>query len=244
MRINKYIAASGLCSRRKAEEYLNEGRVTVNDQIASIATVLNEGDIVKVDGQIVAPKEEFVVLLFNKPIGVTCTTERHIKGNIIDFINYPVRIFPIGRLDKDSTGLILLTNDGDLVNQCLRKENGHEKEYIVEVDKIIDNEFLNNMAKGVRIYNPVTEHYVKTLPCKLNKINDHKFSIILTQGYNRQIRRMCQAFHYHVTSLKRVRFMHLNLDVKEGTYRLLSPQEIEKLRIVANKGLEKSDNHE
>lgn len=244
MRINKYIAASGLCSRRKAEEYLNEGRVSVNGQIASIATVLSEGDIVKVDGQIVAPKEEFEVLLFNKPIGITCTTERHIKGNIIDYINYPVRIFPIGRLDKDSSGLILLTNDGDLVNQCLRKENGHEKEYIVEVDKIIDEQFLANMAKGVRIYNPVTEHYVKTLPCKLTKINDHKFLIILTQGYNRQIRRMCQAFKYHVTSLKRVRFMHLKLDVKEGSYRLLNPQEIAKLRMVANHNMEKSENHD
>ena len=133
-----------------------------------------------------------------------------------------------------------MTNNGDLVNQCLRKENGHQKEYIVEVDKPIDETFLSNMAKGVRIYNPVTEHYVKTLPCKLKKINDRKFSIILTQGYNRQIRRMCQAFHYHVTSLKRVRFMHLKLDVKVGEYRLLSPQEIEELILAANNIKEKS----
>lgn len=226
MRINKYIAASGLCSRRKAEEYLNDGRVTVNNMPATIQTVLNESDIVKVDGKIVKPKQEFVVLLFNKPVGITCTTERQIKGNIIDYINYPERIFPIGRLDKDSSGLILLTNNGDLVNQCLRKENGHEKEYIVEVDKPITQEFLNNMTKGVRIYNPVTEHYVMTLPCKLKQINEFKFSIILTQGYNRQIRRMCQAFKYHVISLKRIRFMHLNLDVKEGTYRILNQNEV------------------
>ncbi len=240
MRINKYIAASGLCSRRKAEEFLNDGRVTVNGVVASIATVLNEGDEVRVDGKIVEPKVEYTVLLFNKPVGITCTTERHIKGNIIDYINYPERIFPIGRLDKDSSGLILLTNNGDLVNQCLRKENGHQKEYIVEVDKPIDDAFLSNMSKGVRIYNPVTEHYVKTLPCKLKKINDRKFSIILTQGYNRQIRRMCQAFHYHVTSLKRVRFMHLKLDVKVGEYRLLSQQEIEQLIAAANNIKEKS----
>ena len=240
MRINKYIAASGLCSRRKAEEFLNEGRVSVNGKVASIATVLNEGDEVRVDGEIVEPKAEYTVLLFNKPVGITCTTEQHIKGNIIDYINYKERIFPIGRLDKDSSGLILLTNNGDLVNQCLRKENGHQKEYIVEVDKPIDEAFLSNMAKGVRIYNPVTEHYVKTLPCKLNKINDRKFSIILTQGYNRQIRRMCQAFHYHVTSLKRIRFMHLKLDVKVGEYRLLSPQEIDALILAANNIKEKS----
>ena len=228
MRINKYIAASGLCSRRKAEEYLNTGRVTVNNMPASIQTILKEGDIVKVDGEIVKPKQEFVVLLFNKPVGITCTTEHQIKDNIIDYINYPERIFPIGRLDKDSSGLILLTNNGDLVNRCLRKENGHEKEYIVEVDKPITQEFLNNMAKGVRIYNPVTEHYVMTLPCKIKQINKFKFSIILTQGYNRQIRRMCQAFKYHVVSLKRIRFMHLDLDVKEGNYRILNQHEIDR----------------
>ena len=230
MRINKYIASSGFCSRRKAEEYIENGEVTVNGVLATIQTSIEEGDEVRVNGKIVEPKKDHVVLLFNKPVGITCTTELHVKGNIINYINYPERIFPIGRLDKDSSGLILLTNEGDLVNECLRAENGHEKEYVVEVDKVITADFLRKMSNGVKIYNPVNNTYVVTLPCKLNKINDKKFSIILTEGYNRQIRRMCQAFGYHVRTLKRIRFMHLHLDVKEGQYRLLTENEINKLR--------------
>ena len=229
MRINKYIASSGFCSRRKAEEYVNDGKVFINGKLATLQTPVEENDIVTIEGKEIKPKQEHIVLLYNKPVGITCTTELHIKDNIISTINYPERIFPIGRLDKDSCGLILLTNNGDLVNECLRKENGHEKEYIVEVDKKITSKFLEDMSKGVKIYNPVNNSYVTTLPCKLTKINNNKFSIILTQGYNRQIRRMCTAFNYHVKSLKRVRFLNLHLDVEEGKYRLLSEKEIENL---------------
>ena len=230
MRINKYIASTGLCSRRKAEEFIEQGLVTVNGELAVLSTIVEEGDIVKLKGEVIEAKKEYVVLLFNKPKGITCTTELHVKDNIIDYINYPERIFPIGRLDKDSQGLILLTNDGDLVNQCLRVENGHEKEYIVTVDKPITGEFLKKMSEGVQIFNSVTESYVVTLPCKLTKINNNTFSVILKQGYNRQIRRMCLAFDYHVVSLKRIRFMHLHLDVEEGKYRLLTRDEIAKLK--------------
>lgn len=229
MRINKYISSSGFCSRRKAEEYVNNGEVLVNGIVATLQTSIEEGDVVTINGTLIEPKQEHIVLLFNKPVGITCTTEHHIKDNIIDFINYKERIFPIGRLDKDSSGLILLTNNGDLVNECLRVENGHEKEYIVEVDKKITSEFLSKMSNGVKIYNPVNNSYVVTLPCKIKQINKFKFSIILTQGYNRQIRRMCSAFNYHVRTLKRVRFMNLHLDVEEGKYRLLSDTEIKKL---------------
>ena len=230
MRINKFIASTGLCSRRQAEEYISNGQVTINGELAILSSTVEDGDVVSLNGEIIRKKENNVVLLFNKPKGITCTTERKVKGNIIDFINYPERIFPIGRLDKDSQGLILLTNDGDLVNECLRVENGHEKEYVVRVDKPITEDFLQKMANGVRIYNPVTESYVKTLPCELKQMGKNHFNIILKQGYNRQIRRMCSAFDYHVISLKRIRFMHLNLDVEEGQYRLLNEKEIEKLR--------------
>ena len=229
MRINKYIASSGLCSRRKAEEYIEKGLVTVNGEKAFLYTDVEDGDVVKLNGKLIEKKSDFIVLLFNKPVGITCTTEHKVKENIIDYINYPERIFPIGRLDKDSQGLILLTNNGDIVNECLRKENGHEKEYVVEVDKDIDEEFLNGMAKGVRIYNPVSHKYTKTLPCEIKKTGKNRFNIILKQGLNRQIRRMCKVFGYHVISLERIRFMNLHLDVKEGQYRLLKQKEIEKL---------------
>lgn len=230
MRINKYIASSGFCSRRKAEEYILNHEVTVNGKEATLQTIVEENDEVKVKDMLIKPQQKTIVLLLNKPVGITCTTELHIEGNIIDFVHYPEQIFPIGRLDKDSSGLILLTNNGDLVNECLRAENGHEKEYIVEVDKAITPSFLTNLSKGVKIYNPVTNSYVVTLPCKVSQISKRKFSIILTQGYNRQIRRMCSAFDYHVRSLKRIRFMHLHLDVKEGEYRLLSDSEIQLLK--------------
>lgn len=229
MRINKYIAETGLCSRRKAEEYINNGLVTVNGIKAILSTTVEENDVVALNGKILKKKNDFVVLLFNKPKGITCTTELKVKGNIINCINYPERIFPIGRLDKDSTGLILLTNNGDLVNKCLRVENGHEKEYEVRVDKPINDDFINKMQRGVKIYNPVTNSYVTTLPCKLTKTGKNSFNIILKQGYNRQIRRMCQTSGYHVTSLNRIRFMHLKLDVKQGEYRLLNKDEINSL---------------
>ena len=229
MRINKYIASTGICSRRGAEEYINKGLVTINGEIASLSSSVEDGDIVKLNGQIIENKNDEVVLLFNKPKGITCTTEHHIKDNIIDYINYPIRIFPIGRLDKDSSGLILLTNNGDLVNECLRVENGHEKEYVVRVDKPITDEFLEKMSQGVKIFNPVTESYVTTKPCEIEKKGKNHFNIILKQGLNRQIRRMCNELDYHVISLKRIRFLHLNLDVEEGKYRLLTKQEIKGL---------------
>lgn len=235
MRINKYIASSGLCSRRKAEEYIEQGLVTVNDKQAILSTTVEDGDVVKLNGKIIETKKDYVVLLFNKPKGITCTTEHKVKDNIIDYINYPERIFPIGRLDKDSNGLILLTNNGDLVNECLRVENGHEKEYVVRVDKEVTDEFIEKMSKGVKIYNPVTNKYVKTLPCKIIKKGKNHFNIILQQGLNRQIRRMCSALDYHVISLQRIRFMHLKLDVEEGKYRLLTESEISKLEKSVNK---------
>lgn len=231
MRINKYIASSGFCSRRKAEEYIREGRVFINGTCAVLQSTVQEKDRVTIDDKVIELQEKQVVLLYNKPVGITCTTEKQIQGNIIDAINYPQRIFPIGRLDKDSCGLILLTNNGDLVNQCLRSENGHEKEYLVEVDKKVTDTFLKGMADGVKIYNPVSNSYVVTLPCKVKKIGRNRFSIILTQGYNRQIRRMCSAFNYHVRKLQRIRFMHLNLDVEEGKYRLLNESEISKFSL-------------
>ena len=229
MRINKYIASTGLCSRRKAEKFIEKGVVTINGEVAVLSSTVEDEDEVRLNGKIIKAKEDFVVLLFNKPKGVTSTTDKKDKDNIIDYINYPERIFPIGRLDKDSTGLILLTNNGDLVNECLRVENGHEKEYVVSVDKNITSDFLNKMSKGVMIYNPVTDRNVVTLPCDIRKTGKNRFNIILKQGYNRQIRRMCVALGYHVVSLNRIRFMHLNLDVEPGKYRLLTPSEIEKL---------------
>lgn len=230
MRINKYIASTGLCSRREAEKYIEQGKVTINNDLAILSSTVEDGDVVRLNGKIIEVKNDEVVLLFNKPKGITCTTEHKVKDNIIDYINYPQRIFPIGRLDKDSQGLILLTNNGDLVNECLRVENGHEKEYVVKVDKDITNDFLNKMSKGVRIYNPVTRKYVVTLPCTIKQKSKKEFNIILKQGYNRQIRRMCSRFGYHVIALQRIRFMHLHLDVKEGQYRLLDTKEIEKLK--------------
>ena len=229
MRINKYIASTGLCSRRKAEEFIEKGVVTINGEVAVLSSTVEDEDEVRLNGKVIKAKEDFVVLLFNKPKGVTSTTDKKDKDNIIDYINYPERIFPIGRLDKDSTGLILLTNNGDLVNECLRVENGHEKEYVVSVDKNITPDFLNKMSKGVTIYNPVTDRNVVTLPCDIRKTGKNQFNIILKQGYNRQIRRMCAALGYHVVSLNRIRFMHLHLDVEPGKYRLLTPAEIEKL---------------
>ncbi|MBE6114076.1 MAG: pseudouridine synthase [Erysipelotrichaceae bacterium] len=230
MRINKYIASSGMCSRRKAEEFIQEGRVTINGKVAVLSDTVEENDTVLLDGKVVEPEKKQIMILLNKPTGITCTTERHIEGNIIDYVNYPERIFPIGRLDKDSQGLILLTNQGDLVNQLLRVENGHEKEYEVNVDRKITEDFLAKMRKGVRIYNPVTNSYVTTNPCKIKQTGERSFKIILTQGYNRQIRRMCSAFDYHVISLKRVRFMNLTLaGVKYGKWRELTAEEIESL---------------
>lgn len=234
MRLNKFISSTGLCSRREADRLIKDGRVTVNDSKPTIGYRVRENDKVRVDGKLLKEKTDFVYIALNKPVGITCTTERHIEGNIIDFINYPERIFHIGRLDKPSEGLILLTNDGDIVNEILREENNHKKEYIVRVNKNIRDDFLNNMRKGVEIYNPVREEYTRTKKAEVEKLNNREFKITLSQGLNRQIRRMCSKLDYEVVSLKRIKIMNIELgDLPVGQWRYLNKKEmayIEKLK--------------
>ncbi|WP_040950627.1 23S rRNA pseudouridine(2604) synthase RluF [Gorillibacterium massiliense] len=224
MRINKYMSETGICSRREADKWIEDGRVIINGEKAGLGSQVNEGDEVRIDGRLIGEKKPTVYLALNKPVGITCTTERHIKGNIVDFIGYPERIFPIGRLDKDSEGLILLTNDGDIVNKILRVENHHEKEYIVTVDKPVTPAFVAGMAKGVPILDTVT------LPCKVTMVGERAFRIVLTQGLNRQIRRMCAHFGYAVRRLQRVRIINIRLDgLKTGKWRELTPGEVQGL---------------
>ncbi len=224
MRLNKYLSESGACSRREADTFIEEGRVTINGVPATLGTQVNDGDEVKLDGDVVGAarkKSRPVYIALNKPIGITCTTERAVAGNIVDFVDHPERVFPIGRLDKDSEGLILLTNDGDIVNEILRAEHNHEKEYVVVVDRTITPEFLTGMASGVRLSDSTTK------PCTVAKLGAKVFSIILTQGLNRQIRRMCEAFGYTVEALQRVRIMHIRLNqLPAGRWRNLTEQEI------------------
>jgi 23S rRNA pseudouridine2604 synthase len=225
MRINKFISETGFCSRREADKLIEAKRVTINGVLAELGSVANPGDDVRIDGNPIGAKKKAVYIALNKPVGITSTTELHVKGNIIDFVNHPERIFPIGRLDKDSQGLILLTNDGDIVNKILRAENNHEKEYIVTVDKPITPQFLQGMAGGVRILGSTTK------PCKVTRISDRVFQIILTQGLNRQIRRMCQAFGYQVRQLQRIRIMNITLgNLKIGQWRNLTNQELNELK--------------
>ena len=229
MRLNKYISDTGFCSRREADQLIATQRVTVNGRCADIGTQLEDGDEVRVDGEVVRPqmkqgRRACVYIALNKPVGITCTTEREVEGNIIDLVDHPQRIFPIGRLDKNSEGLILLTSDGDIVNQVLRAENKLEKEYIVVVDKPVTPAFLQGMARGVRIHN------TKTLPCRLYRINKFTFGIILVQGLNRQIRLMCEAFDFHVRQLCRIRIGNIRLDhLRPGRWRNLSPAELDAL---------------
>ncbi|PLS18434.1 23S rRNA pseudouridine(2604) synthase RluF [Bacillus sp. M6-12] len=224
MRINKFISESGFCSRREADKLVEAKRVTINGAIAELGSQAEAGDDVRIDGRLLGKKKETVYIALNKPVGITSTTELHIPGNIIDFVNHPERIFPIGRLDKDSQGLILLTNDGDIVNQILRAENNHDKEYVVTVNKPITPAFLKGMASGVEILDTVTK------PCEVYKVSDRVFRIILTQGLNRQIRRMCQAFGYRVTRLERIRIMNINLgSLKIGQWRDLTKNELKEL---------------
>lgn len=224
MRINKFISETGICSRREADAYIQARRVTINGDTAELGSTVEPGDIVKIDGKQIGKKRKQVYIALNKPVGITSTTERHVRGNIVDFVNHKERIFPIGRLDKDSQGLILLTNDGDIVNKILRAENNHEKEYIVTVDKPITDSFLQGMASGVRILG------TKTKPCKVRRVSDTVFKIILTQGLNRQIRRMCQAFGYKVVKLKRIRIMNIKLGgLKIGEWRNLTGNELSEL---------------
>jgi 23S rRNA pseudouridine2604 synthase len=224
VRLNKYLSESGACSRREADDYISEGRVTVNGKPAVLGTQVADGDDVRLDGDRIGAarkKSKPVYIALNKPVGITCTTERHVAGNIIDFVNHPERVFPIGRLDKDSEGLILLTNDGDIVNEVLRAENQHEKQYVVGVDQAITPEFVEHMAAGVRLSDATTR------PCKVHKVGPKMFDIVMTQGLNRQIRRMCEALGYTVEALRRVRIMHIRLgELPLGRWRQLSPQEI------------------
>jgi 23S rRNA pseudouridine2604 synthase len=226
MRLNKYISETGICSRREADAWIEQGRVSINGRPAELGTKVEAGDEVRVNGRLVGPKKKQVYIALNKPVGITCTTERHIEGNIVDFVNHPDRIFPIGRLDKDSEGLILLTNNGDIVNEILRVENGHEKEYVVTVDQPLTADFLAGMAKGVRL----PELNTTTKPCHTSRVSDKVFRIVLTQGLNRQIRRMCEAFGYEVRRLQRVRIINLRLGaLKVGQWRELTKDELKGL---------------
>lgn len=220
MRLNKFISESGKASRRGADKLIEEGRVKINGRKAKIGDQVKPGDEVMVNGQRIRLARNNVYLALNKPVGITCTTEKNVKGNIVDLVNHPLRVFNIGRLDKDSDGLILLTNDGDIVNKILRAENNHEKEYIVSVDKPITPEFVEKMSKGVRILG------TKTLPCKVEQLSKYEFKIILTQGLNRQIRHMCEALGYEVYRLQRVRIMNIHLsNLPVGQWRDLTKKE-------------------
>lgn len=224
--INKYIGSSGYCSRREADVLIEEGRVELNGKTAIKTDVVHEGDIVVVDGLRVTPKKKNTYIAFNKPIGITCTTDEKDKTNIVSYINHSNRIFPIGRLDKDSSGLILLTDDGDIVNPILRKEQNHEKEYIVRVHEAIGKDFARLMSSGTMIIDRT-----KVNPCKVKVLSKHTFSIILTQGLNRQIRRMCYKLGYTVSDLMRVRIMHIPLgNLKLGKWRNLSEEEVLSLK--------------
>ncbi len=223
-RLNKFISEKGICSRREADKLIEAGRVKINDRVAITGTQVSPGDSVLLDGKPLNFSEDLIYIALNKPRGITCTTEKHVKGNIVDFINHQKRIFPIGRLDKDSEGLIFLTNDGDIVNKILRAGNNHEKEYIVTVDKPITSKFLKSMSSGVNILDTITK------PCTVVKESTYVFRIVLTQGLNRQIRRMCQTLEYKVTKLVRVRIMNVELsNLPQGKWRYLTTKELKKI---------------
>ena len=230
-RINKFLSEAGYCSRRAADKLIEEGRVTINGKVPEMGTKVSEGDIVALDGKnINKPLEDFIYIAFNKPVGIVCTTDTTVeKDNIIDFVNHPKRIFPVGRLDKPSEGLIFLTNDGDMVNKILRARNNHEKEYIVSVDKPVTNNFIQRMGMGVPILETITRK------CDVEQIGKYEFRIILTQGLNRQIRRMCEHLDYRVTQLKRVRIMNIELDLPLGKWRYWTEKELKEInRLVAD----------
>lgn len=224
MRLNKYISQTGVCSRRVADQWIDSGRVKVNGVMPELGLKVSDDDVVTVDGKPLKVKPETVYIAFNKPVGITSTTDLKDPCNMIDYLDYPDRIFHIGRLDKDSEGLIFLTNDGDIVNKILRAENNHEKEYIVTVDKTISDKFIKDMASGVKILDTVT------LPCFVEKINKKTFKIILTQGLNRQIRRMCETLGYEVVRLKRIRIMNVLLDgIPYGKWRYFTDNELNEI---------------
>lgn len=226
IRINKFLSEAGVCSRREADRKIENGEVTINDRIAVTGDKVVSGDKVYVNGRPVKKEEERILLVLNKPKGIVCTAEKREKNNVIDFMKYPKRIYPIGRLDKDSEGLLLMTNDGEIVNKIMRSGNMHEKEYIVTVNKPVTDSFVRGLAGGV----PLVELGATTRKCKVEKIANRKIRIVLTQGLNRQIRRMCEYFGYRVEKLERVRIMNIKLgDLKPGEYREVTPKEYEKL---------------
>jgi len=223
-RLNKFIGETGYCSRREADKLIEEGRVTINGVVPEMGTKVSQNDEVRIDGKLIVEKhEKLVYLAFNKPVGIECTTNLEVRNNIVDYINYPKRIFPIGRLDKASEGLIFMTNDGDIVNKILRARNNHEKEYTVTVNKPITERFIQRMGNGIPILDTVTKK------CKVEQISQFTFKIILTQGLNRQIRRMTEYLGYDVTALKRIRIINISLDVPVGRYRDLTDDEIKEL---------------
>ncbi len=223
IRINKFLSEVGFCSRRGADKIISQGRVYINGEIAVLGSKVNRDDLIKVDGELISNQEEKVYLAFNKPVGIECTGNQKVKNNIIDYINFNKRLFTIGRIDKDSEGLILLTNNGDIVNNVLRAENKNEKEYLVTLNKKIDKDFIQKMRSGVRIMGKLTKK------CYVEQTYENKFKIVLTQGLNRQIRRMCNALGYRVTKLKRIRVMDIKLDTKVGEYRFLNESEVKQL---------------
>lgn len=227
LRINKYLTGAGYCSRRGADKLVAEGRVRIDDTLASMGSQVTSGQRVYVDDAEVLQAERHVYIALNKPIGITCTLEDDIDGNILEYMDYPQRIFPIGRLDKDSSGLILLTSDGEIVNKILRAENNHEKEYLVAVDRPLTSSFIRRMSAGVRITNMRTRLFETTKKCRVEQLGSHRFKIILTQGLNRQIRRMCSALGYRVMTLKRVRIMNIHLgDLQVGQWRYVTQEEL------------------
>jgi pseudouridine synthase len=237
-RINKYLSEVGYCSRRVADRLIEEGKVTINGEIPEMGTKVEEGDQVEVKGQRIekSTKQKHVYLAFNKPVGIVCTTDRRLEpNNVIDFVKYPIRVFPVGRLDKLSEGLIFLTNDGDIVNKILRARNNHEKEYIVKVNRPINSDFVQTMSNGVEILDTITKN------CFVEQLGPKKFKIILTQGLNRQIRRMCESLGYRVRSLKRVRIMNINLDVSKGKYREFTKEELLELNRLLKKSSKTQD---
>lgn len=224
IRVNKYLSDCGICSRRQADRLVEEGRIKVNGEVAVMGTKVFENDVVKYDNKVISKENELILLAMNKPRGITCTAQKEDPDNIIDFLNYPKRVYPIGRLDKDSEGLILLTNDGSIVNKILKASTFHEKEYIVTVNKPITLKFLEGMREGVPILDTVTRK------CEVTQVNKFTFNIVLTQGLNRQIRRMCEYFGFRVVTLQRVRIMNINLGkLKVGTWRKVTEQELKDL---------------
>lgn len=236
LRLNKYISDSGHCSRREADRLIEAGRVKVDGVLAPIGLKVVPGQEVSVDDKVVRVREQKVYIALNKPAGITCTTDQSIEGNLTDFMNYREKIFPIGRLDKDSTGLLLMTSDGDIVNKILRVENGHDKEYQVMVDKKFNQRFLDKMTSGVEIYNPVADRMEVTKPCEIEAIGAKSFNLTLQQGLNRQIRRMCEALGYNVVTLKRRRIMSVHLaNLAEGQWRYLTSDELAQIEQAINK---------